>query len=66
MRKINLSMVEQGITYVVLALFMLLYLMPVNPVMPSSGLDPSWSNVINYAFINDMSFGKDIDVTYGP
>ena len=46
MKKISLSMVEQGITYVVLALFMLLYLMPLNPGMPSSGLDPSWSNVI--------------------
>ena len=66
MKKISLSMVEQGITYVVLALFMLLYLMPVNPGMPSSGLDPSWSNVINYAFINDMSFGKDLYFTYGP
>lgn len=66
MRKISLSMVEQGITYVVLALFMLLYLIPVNPVMPDSGLDPSWSNVINYAFINDMSFGKDLVFTYGP
>ena len=66
MKKISLSMVEQGITYVVLALFMLLYLMPVNPGMPSSGLDPSWSNVINYAFINNMSFGKDLVFTYGP
>ena len=66
MKKISLSMVEQVITYVVLALFMLLYLMPVNTVMPSSGLDPSWSNVINYAFINDMSFGKDLVFTYGP
>jgi len=66
MKKISLSMVEQVITYVVLALFMLLYLMPVNPGMPSSGLDPSWSNVINYAFINDMSFGKDLVFTYGP
>ena len=66
MKKISLSMVEQVITYVVLALFMLLYLMPVNTVMPSSGLDPSWSNVINYAFINNMSFGKDLVFTYGP
>ena len=40
--------------------------MPVNPGMPSSGLDPSWSNVINYAFINNMSFGKDLVFTYGP
>ena len=66
MRRVNLSLVRHWMTYAILAVFMLVYLMPVHPEMPGSGLDPSWSNVINYAFINDMSFGKDLVFTYGP
>lgn len=66
MRRVSLSLLEQYVTYAALVLFMILYLMPVNPGMPDSGLDPSWSNVINYAFINNMSFGKDLVFTYGP
>jgi len=44
----------------------LIYLLSVFPSTPRTGLDPSWSNTINYAFINNMSFGKQIIFTFGP
>jgi hypothetical protein len=47
-------------------LFFLVYLLPIYPGMPGSGLDPSWSNTINYALVNDFKFGSEIVFTFGP
>lgn len=48
-----------GIT--VLAIFI-----PLNPKMPSAGLDPSWEFALNRAVAQHMSFGREIVFTYGP
>ena len=34
--------------------------------MPSSGLDPSWTQVQTHAFTHAWQFGTDIVFTYGP
>ncbi len=39
---------------------------PLNPYMPSAGLDPSWVFALNEATARDMAFGKDILFTHGP
>ena len=46
--------------------FFLIFLLPVYPGMPAAGLDPSWSNTINYALTNNFKFGTEIVFTYGP
>jgi hypothetical protein len=66
MKKTSFSLIEDILFYFILLLFMLAYLIPANPGMPGSGLDPSWSNTINYAFINNLQFGKEVIFTYGP
>lgn len=40
--------------------------LPVNPLMPSYGLDPSWQYAMDYAFLHNLQFGKDIYFTFGP
>ena len=39
---------------------------PLNPEMPSSGLDPSWKFTMNEAIAQNLKIGKDIIFTYGP
>src|SRR5690606_27676607 len=39
---------------------------PINPVMPAMGLDPSWRLAINQAVVQGLHFGRDIIFTYGP
>lgn len=41
-------------------------LIPLNPIMPSFGLDPSWRFAINQAVAQNLQFGKDIIFTFGP
>jgi hypothetical protein len=41
-------------------------LVPWQPFMPASGLDPSWKSVIEWAFLEDKRFGRDIVFTFGP
>ena len=36
------------------------------PLMPSSGLDPSWRMALGYLFEHGMQFGHDVVFTYGP
>lgn len=36
------------------------------PLMPGSGLDPSWRMALGYFFERGMQFGKDVVFTYGP
>lgn len=39
---------------------------PLNPLMPAMGLDPSWRLAVNQALVQGLGFGKDIIFTYGP
>ncbi|WER45179.1 hypothetical protein CupriaWKF_12800 [Cupriavidus sp. WKF15] len=43
-----------------------LLLIPVGPLMPSAGLDPSWTFAVNEAIATGMVFGRDIIFTFGP
>src|SRR5476651_2326456 len=36
------------------------------PLMPGSGLDPSWRMALGYMFEHGMQFGRDVVFTYGP
>jgi hypothetical protein len=45
---------------------MLAKLVPLNPVMPSIGLDTSWMYAMNEAMARDLKFGSDIVFTFGP
>lgn len=36
------------------------------PLMPGSGLDPSWRMALGYMFDHGMQFGRDVVFTYGP
>jgi hypothetical protein len=49
-----------------LAIFWILLLLPWNPSMPVSGLDPSWIQVLGFAFVHDLQFGRDLIFTFGP
>lgn len=49
-----------------LAITLVAIFVPLNPVMPQKGLDPSWELAMNVAVDQHMSFGKDIMFTYGP
>lgn len=39
---------------------------PLNPGMPSSGLDPSWVFSMNEAVAQNLNIGQDVIFTYGP
>jgi len=39
---------------------------PLNPLMPKKGLDPSWEYAMNEAVARHMDFGKQVMFTYGP
>ncbi len=41
-------------------------IVPLNPFMPSKGLDQSWAFTINEAIAKGWVFGKDIIFTFGP
>jgi hypothetical protein len=47
--------------FVVLAVFV-----PLNPEMPSHGLDPSWKFAMNEGVARNLVFGRDIVFTFGP
>ncbi len=39
---------------------------PLDPIMPRSGLDPSWMMGMNEAIAHKMAFGREIVFTFGP
>jgi len=49
------------ITVAIIAIFI-----PLNPRMPSKGLDASWEFAMNEAVARHLTFGKQIMFTYGP
>lgn len=55
-----------GLLWFLLVLFCLDSYGPFSFFMPSTGLDPSWSEGMNQAFSQHLLFGHDIVFTYGP
>ncbi|WP_227242820.1 hypothetical protein [Paraburkholderia caribensis] len=43
-----------------------LFLIPFNPTMPESGLDPSWRYALNVGLERGYVFGRDLIFTFGP
>ncbi|ALP62206.1 hypothetical protein AN416_06045 [Paraburkholderia caribensis] len=43
-----------------------LFLMPLLPEMPTTGLDPSWRFALNVAVSHGLVFGRDVLFTFGP
>ncbi|HXI91795.1 MAG TPA: hypothetical protein VNO24_17415 [Blastocatellia bacterium] len=43
-----------------------LFLIPFRPLMPNSGLDPSWRYALNEALAHGYVFGRDLIFTFGP
>ena len=39
---------------------------PLSPMLPASGLDPSWALGVNQAVAQNLTFGTDVIFTYGP
>ena len=56
----------QTIASRIVLFWLLLALVPWNPLMPQTGLDPSWMHGINQALAQGLVFGKDIVFTLGP
>lgn len=52
--------------WVLLSIAIASLLIPINPTMPRSGLDPSWVLAINEAAARGRIFGSDVIFTYGP
>src|ERR1700683_2221542 len=52
--------------YIFLSIAVLAVFIPLNPRMPSRGVDASWQFAMNQAVSRHLSFGKDIMFTYGP
>lgn len=63
---LNLSYLSKISIQLVLVLLFALYLVPISPLFPTDGLDPSWMYVIDYASQNHMNFGSDLFFTFGP
>ena len=47
-------------------LLLLVYLVPWVPEMPGRGLDPSWTQSLNQALSQRLTFGTDLIFTFGP
>ncbi len=62
-RYANITMV---FFYFFLLITILAIFIPLSPLMPERGLDPSWAFSINQAIAQNLVFGKDIVFTYGP
>jgi hypothetical protein len=61
LKKVTPFLSHPFVVVTVLAIFV-----PLNPKMPSRGLDASWEFAMNEAVARHLSFGRDIVFTYGP
>jgi hypothetical protein len=50
----------------ILCLTVLAVFIPLNPLMPASGLDLSWMMAMNQAVAQHLEFGRDVIFTFGP
>ncbi len=56
----------KGMLFVALMITALIIASPFYPVMPSTGLDPSWTYAINQAVADKLAFGREVIFTFGP
>jgi hypothetical protein len=61
-RSLGLEILIGAICLTIAALF----LIPFSPVMPESGLDPSWRYALNVGLTHGYVFGRDLIFTFGP
>ncbi len=61
-----LSKLSRAVVLCLLVLIVLAVFVPLQPAMPSAGLDPSWAFGMNQAIAQGLVFGKDIVFTFGP
>jgi hypothetical protein len=61
-----LKKVTHFLSHLFVAITVMVIFLPLNPKMPSRGLDASWEFAMNEAVARHMNFGKDIVFTYGP
>lgn len=47
-------------------IFTVLLVVPLRPIMPMAGLDPSWTYALNEAVAGHLVFGRDIVFSFGP
>jgi hypothetical protein len=52
--------------HIFIAVVVIAIVVPLNPRMPSKGLDASWEFAMNEAVARHLTFGKQIMFTYGP
>jgi hypothetical protein len=65
-RTVLLTKLPSSLFYIFLTITALAIFIPLNPDMPSKGLDPSWQFAMNEAVARHLSFGKEIIFPYGP
>ena len=65
-RNIPTTKFGSNLFYLFFAITVTAIFVPLNPRMPSAGLDASWQFAMNEAVARHMSFGKGIVFTYGP
>jgi hypothetical protein len=63
---LGISLLLRSAESILLTVIIFCLFIPLNPVMPSAGLDPSWSLAINQALSDGLIFGKNLIFTFGP
>jgi len=66
MNYLNVNNIAHLFIYGLLLIFLFSFILPIQPSMPNSGLDPSHQLTMHHAFMNNFEFGKDIYFTFGP
>lgn len=62
----KLTLALNLISTIILLITSVAILTPLNPNMPTAGLDPSWGFGFNQAVSQKLSFGEDVIYTFGP
>ncbi len=63
---IVMSSIKNRIFFILLLIAVVAVIVPFSPIMPSEGLDPSWTLGMNQAYSQGLVFGRDIVFTFGP
>jgi hypothetical protein len=66
MLKISKLNIIKAVFYLVTSFCLAILLVPINPSMPTGGLDPSWVLGLNESLTQGYKFGTDIVFTFGP
>jgi hypothetical protein len=66
LRDVLLTRMPAILFYIFLSFTAVALFIPLNPKMPSKGIDASWELAMNEAVARHMSFGNQVMFTYGP